>query len=278
MLRTCSCLRRLPSPAVHPAFACERQRTAVGVALPGGLLAGLHRTVGNRAVLRTLDRQPQPSNGPTAALGGDFRDAQGSATTGPAGVTPASPQDVVAQADSLRQTILANAWRSVRQLQIACQEQADPTLLTQALPDQIRSFYAWLGIGPSDPQFCGMVALVLNDISKNMSMSLPPPYFPTPDELMDPNNICSVGNNFVAANFEGFQVTICPKFTGSYSDVARALTLTHELFHDPSFGMSHDTLDVMNTAHCGFAGSDEAVANPYCVTNVIGDLGAGQVL
>jgi hypothetical protein len=119
----------------------------------------------------------------------------------------------------------------------------------------------------------------LSDISKNMSMSLPPPYFPSAQEMSDPNELCNLGNQFAAADYEDYQVRICPKFlTSQYSNVGRALLLTHELFHESSFGMSHNTLDVMNTAHCGLSGSDEAVANPYCVTNVVGDLGAGEVL
>jgi hypothetical protein len=215
---------------------------------------------------RMLQAQGSPSNTP------------GTATPTSATQAPVAPQDQIAQADSLRPAILRNAWVSVRQLQIACQEQADPTLLTQALPDQVRSFYAWLGIGPSDPDFCGEVALVLSDIDKNLNMTLPPPYFPTPQEMADPNELCNLGNQFAAANYEDTQVRICPKLlTSQFTDVGRALILTHELFHEPSFGMVHLTVEVMNTSHCGVSASEEAVANPYCVTNVIGDLGAGEV-
>lgn len=249
--------------------------------------AGLQRTVGNQAVLRLLSGSnswgcSRASNPPTAAQvasADGFSNAQGGPPGPAAGAAPASPSAIVALVDALRVKILSTAWTSVRQLQIACQKQADPTLLTQALPDQVRFFYSWIGIGPVDPSFCTKVGLVLSDISKNMNMSLPPPYFPTPQEMADPKQLCNLGNQFAVARYEDFQVRICPKFFSSqFSDVQRALFLTHELFHEPSFGMGHPTLDVMNTGHCGLAGADEAVSNPYCVTNVIGDLGVGVVL
>lgn len=249
--------------------------------------AGLQRTVGNQSVLRllsgsnscSLSKVSNLQNAVPVASDGSFSHAQGAAPGPAAGAGPPSPAAVVDQADALRVKILSNAWTSVRQLEIACEEQADPTLMTQALPDQVRSFYSWIGIGPVDPSFCTKVGLVLSDISKNMNMSLPPPYFPTPQEMADPKQLCNLGNQFAVARYEDFQVRICPKFFSSqFSDVQRALFLTHELFHEPSFGMGHPTLDVMNTGHCGLAGADEAVSNPYCVTNVVGDLGAGVVL
>ena len=229
----------------------------------------LQRAVGNQAMLRLL---------PSAAR---LLHAQGSPSDAPGTAAPAagSPQDQIAQADSLRLVLLRNARTSVRQLQIACQEQADPTLLTQALPDPVRAFYAWLGIGPADPDFCAEVALVLSDIDKNLGMTLPPPHFPTAQEMADPNELCNVANQFVAADYESTQVRICPKLlTVQFTNVGRALILTHELFHEASFGMSHATLEVMNAEHCGIGDAEEALGNPYCVTNVIGDLAAGEVL
>ena len=118
--------------------------------------------------------------------------AQGVPSETPSAATPASdtqapatPRDQIAQADSVRRAILRKALVSVRQLQIACQEQGDATLLTTALPDQVLvAFYAWLGMGgPYDPNFCLEVALVLSDIAKNLYMSLPPPYFLTSREI-----------------------------------------------------------------------------------------------
>ncbi|MBK5124369.1 hypothetical protein IQ288_31530 [Burkholderia sp. R-69980] len=229
------------------------------------------------------DQEEQASSHPASAARmlqaqGAPSSTPGSAATTSATQAPGVQQNQIAQADALRQSILQKAQVSVRQLQIACDKQAAPDQLIAALPDQARAFSAWLGIGPDNADFCSEVALVLSDISKNLNMTLPPPYFPTPQEMADPNELCNVGNQFAVADYENTQVRICPRLLGSqFTEVQRALILTHELFHEPSFGMSHATLDVMNTSHCGLGATDEAVGNPYCVTNVIGDLGAGEV-
>jgi hypothetical protein len=82
-------------------------------------------------------RGPSPSRnaGPSSTLENRLSHAQGGPSGAPTAAVPASPQDIVEQADALRSGILSKAWASRRQVQIACQKQADPSLLTQALPD-----------------------------------------------------------------------------------------------------------------------------------------------
>ncbi len=188
----------------------------------------------------------------------------------------AAAQQVMTQADAARKSVLQKAQAAVRQLQIACAEKADPNLMVQALPDQVRAFMAWIATGPSDDDFCDKVALVASDISKNLSMDLPPLSFVSAAEMADPNEICNINHQFPYAFFQGNQIRICPKLISAPAST-QALTLIHEMFHEPSFAMSHDAPGTINSAHC-HSDSNECVGNPYCVTNVIGDLGGGGTM
>ena len=200
------------------------------------------------------------------------RQTPGGSTSGTSPVA-ASPQELMNQGNALRMQFLQRAALRVRQLQIACEKQTDPFLLIQALPDEVRAFVSWLGVMPGEGSFCVLVDWVKRLIEQNMRMVVPPFFFATlPDQL------CSLGNELPLANFEQSQIRICPGLVDSQrsNTTLRALILIHEMFHDPSFRMEHPTLDVMNSAHCGFMGSFEAVSNPYCVTNLIGQLGGGD--
>jgi hypothetical protein len=186
---------------------------------------------------------------------------------------PITPQEMIDRAKTLRLEFLNRAGFRVRQLEIACEKQAEPGLITQAFPNEVRAFVAWIGVSPWNDSFCNMVALTKSDIEKSLNMSLPPPFFAGADD-----EFCQLGNQFPFANYEDTQIRICPKMVNPQlsNSTWRALILIHELFHEPSFGMSHPTLDVMNSEHCGSMGSDEAISNPYCVTNAIGQLGGGN--
>ena len=176
-------------------------------------------------------------------------------------------------ANSTRLYYLARAKDRLGQLQIACKEQADPVMLTKAMPEEVRPFVAWLGVLPSDKTFCPMVDWVKALVEETQGMTVPPFFFAGPDDAF-----CKLGNNFAFARYEDTQIRICPKTVdpAQTNSTARVLILIHELFHDPRFQMDHPTMEVMNTSHCGTMGTFEAITNPYCVTNVIGSLGGGN--
>ena len=195
----------------------------------------------------------------------------------PGGATPTAPtvspqQALMNEADSTRLAYLSRARARLRLLQIACDKAADPLMMTQAMPEEVRPFVAWLGVLPSDGSFCAMVNWMKALVEETMGMTVPPFLFAGSNDAF-----CQLGNQFAYANYEGTQIRICPKTVDPTrtNSTARVLILIHELFHDPRFQMDHPTVEVMNTAHCGTLGVFEAITNPYCVTNVIGSLGGG---
>jgi hypothetical protein len=195
----------------------------------------------------------------------------------PGGATPTAPtspqQALMDEANSTRLAFLNRAKDRARLLQIACEKGAHPVLLTQAMPEEVRPFVAWLGVLPSDSSFCAMVNWMKALIEETQGMTVPPFFFAGPT---DP--ICQYRNEFAFAVYEGTQIRVCPKTVdpARTNSTARALILIHELFHDPRFQMEHPTEEVQNTSHCGHMGVFEAITNPYCVTNVIGSLGGGS--
>ncbi|HEV2956331.1 MAG TPA: hypothetical protein VGX95_09440 [Xanthobacteraceae bacterium] len=108
-------------------------------------------------------------------------------------------------------------------------------------------------------------------------MSLPPFYFPGISAPPEANEMCNrIPGNWMWAHYEDYQIRICPTLLASGKrDIDRALTLTHEIFHEPSFVMGHETPEVNDTQHCGALGgdSDEMLNNPYCVTKFVGIVG-----
>jgi uncharacterized protein DUF4157 len=190
----------------------------------------------------------------------------------PPAATASPQQQMMDAANTTRLSFLARAKDRLGQLQIACKENADPLMLTQAMPEEVRPFVAWLGVLPTDKSFCPLVDWVKAMVEETQGMTVPPFFFAGPDD-----KFCNLGGGFPLANYEGTQIRICPKAVdpAQTNSTARTLILIHELFHDPRFQMEHPTLDVMNTSHCGTLGPFEAITNPYCVTNVIGSLGGG---
>lgn len=192
----------------------------------------------------------------------------------PAPNTPTvSPQQALMnEANSIRLYYLARSRDRLGQLQIACKQKADPVLLTQAMPEEVRPFVSWLGVLPSDSSFCAMVNWMKALVEETQGMTVPPFFFAGSNDAF-----CKLGDEFPFANYENTQIRICPKTVdpARTNSTARALVLIHELFHDPRFQMDHPTMEVMNTEHCGHMGTFEAITNPYCVTNVIGSLGGG---
>jgi len=186
-----------------------------------------------------------------------------------------SPESLMQDANGLREQFLRRAHFRVRQLQIACEKQAPPSLLISALPDEVRAFTAWLGVAAGDKSFCTLADRVSGLILKNLATPVPPFLFAPED---DP--ICNLEDedNEIVAHYEGSFIRICPRLvdTAKSDRSYRAETIVHEMFHEPSFRMEHPTADVRNTAHCGFRGADEAVANPYCVSRIIAVLGSGS--
>ena len=196
----------------------------------------------------------------------------------PGGATQTAPtaspeQQMMDDANTTRLSFLARAKDRLAQLQIACKEKADSVMLTQAMPEEVRPFVAWLGVLPSDTTFCPMVDWVKAMVEETQGMTVPPFFFAGPDD-----KFCQLAGGFALANYEGTQIRICPRAVdpARTNSTARTLILIHELFHDPRFQMEHPTADVMNTSHCGTMGTFEAITNPYCVTNVIGSLGGGN--
>jgi hypothetical protein len=178
----------------------------------------------------------------------------------------------MAEANSTRLYFLARSRDRLGQLQIACKERADPLMLTQAMPEEVRPFVAWLGVLPTDPYFCSTVNWMKALVEETVGITIPPYFFAGPDDEK-----CKADDEFAFAFYEdeGKQIRICPRTVdGRTNSTARALILIHELFHDPRFNMEHPP-GTMNTAHCGSMGVLEAITNPYCVTNVIGSLGGG---
>ncbi len=198
------------------------------------------------------------------------RQTPGSST--PTAPTVSPQQAMMDAANTTRLAYLSRARARLRLLQIACEEAADPLMLTQAMPEEVRPFVAWLGVLPTDKSFCAMVNWMKALVEENMGMTVPPFFFADANDAF-----CQLGNQFPNANYEGTQIRICPKTVNPAltNSTARVLILIHELFHDPRFQMEHPTMEVMNTAHCGTLGVFEAITNPYCVTNVIGSLGGG---
>ena len=195
----------------------------------------------------------------------------------PGGPTPTAPtvspqQAMMNEANTTRLAYLARARARLRLLQIACEKGADPLMMTQAMPEEVRPFVAWLGVLPTDSSFCSMVNWMKALVEETVGMTVPPFFFADANDAF-----CKLGNEFPNANYEGTQIRICPKTVdpARTNSTARALILIHELFHDPRFQMDHPTMEVMNTEHCGTQGVLEAMTNPYCVTNVIGSLGGG---
>jgi hypothetical protein len=209
--------------------------------------------------------------------GSNLRLARQTADGSASGTPPvtASPQELMDQGNALRMQFLHRAALRVRQLQIACEKQSDPFLLIQALPEEVRAFVAWLGVTPWEDSFCVLVDWVKRLIEQNMNMVVPPFLFAGAED-----EFCKLNNEFALANFERTQIRICPRLVDpqTSSPTLRALILIHEMFHDPSFQMGHFGLEAMDSAHCGFMGSFEAASNPYCVTNVIGQLGGDATM
>jgi hypothetical protein len=199
------------------------------------------------------------------------RQTPGSST--PTAPTVSAQQAMMSEADSTRLAYLSRARARLRLLQIACEKAADPLMMTQAMPEEVRPCVAWLGVLPSDKSFCAMVDWVKALVEETMGMTVPPFLFAGSNDAF-----CQLGNEFAYANYEGTQIRICPKTVdpARTNSTERVLILIHELFHDPRFQMDHPTVEVMNTAHCGTLGVFEAITNPYCVTNVIGSLGGGN--
>jgi len=195
----------------------------------------------------------------------------------PAGSSPApaapTPQELMDEADAIRLSLLSRAISKAHEVEIACDEKADPQLMVEALPQEVRPFVSWLGTLPTSSSFCPLVSWARALMIENKNLTVPPYFFAGPDD-----EICTLGNNFAYARFEDTQIRICPKTvdTARTNSTARALILTHELFHDDLFQMGHPTMEVMNSEHCGSMGSFEAITNPYCMTNVIGHLAGGD--
>ncbi len=200
---------------------------------------------------------------------------QTAAVASPAAAAPvaSTPQELMDEGDAIRLSLLRRAIFRARQVEIACQEKADPLFMVSALPQEVRPFVSWLGALPTDQSFCPLVSWARALMVENMNMNVPPYFFAGPDDAF-----CKLGNNLPYARYEDSQIRICPKTVDltQTNSLLRALVLTHELFHAPLFQMEHPTMDVMNTAHCGSMGSFEAITNPYCMTNVIGHLGGGD--
>jgi hypothetical protein len=193
-------------------------------------------------------------------------------TTPTPAAPPVSPQQALMdEANSIRLYYLARTRDRLGQLQIACKEKADPLMLTQAMPEEVRPFVAWLGVLPTDSSFCSMVNWMKALVEETQGITMPPYFFAGPDDAL-----CKYNKEFAFAIYEGSQIRICPKTVdpARTNSTARALILIHELFHDPRFKMEHPP-GTMDTAHCGSMGVLEAITNPYCVTNVIGSLGGG---
>ena len=85
-------------------------------------------------VQRTTDHRSQTD----VRLAGQTSDGSNSATS----FLPTTSQALTGQANSLRMGSLGRAKSQARQLEIACEEQADPMFLTQALPDEVRAVNA----------------------------------------------------------------------------------------------------------------------------------------
>ena len=198
------------------------------------------------------------------------RQTPGSST--PTAPTVSPQQAMMDEANTTRLAYLSRARARLRLLQIACEKSADPLMMTQAMPEEVRPFVAWLGVLPTDSSFCAMVNWMKALVEETMGMTVPPYFFADTNDAF-----CKLGNQFAFARYEGTQIRICPKTVdpARTNSTARALILIHELFHDPRFQMDHPTMEVMNTSHCGTLGTFEAITNPYCVTNVIGSLGGG---
>jgi Domain of unknown function (DUF4157) len=197
---------------------------------------------------------------------------QAQESSAPTAPTVSPQQALMNDANSIRLYYLARSRDRLGQLQIACQEKADPLLLMQAMPEEVRPFVAWLGVLPTDSSFCAMVNWMKGLVEATQGMTVPPFFFAGPDDAF-----CKYQNEFAFARYEDTRIKICPKTVdpARTNSTARALVLIHELFHDPRFQMDHPTPEVMNTEHCGSQGPFEAITNPYCVTNVIGSLGGG---
>jgi hypothetical protein len=177
-------------PATHSplgtASGCAPVGSCAAPRLPQQL-SRLHQTIGNQAVSRMLQHCAQRR--PAKAAGGEaLANAVGSSNhlqqaqsaldnASNSAPTPPSPDAQFALADTIRASILQGARFRLRQVEIACSEQADPNLLLQALPFEVGVFVAWLGFGPWDDSFCTKVTLVRSDLEKNLSMTPPPPYF-----------------------------------------------------------------------------------------------------
>ncbi|HEV2956330.1 MAG TPA: hypothetical protein VGX95_09435 [Xanthobacteraceae bacterium] len=138
-----------------------------------GRFAGLQRACGNQAVLRLIDNAA-PSSRAAPAGANEMERAQGAPTPAPAAapapvptLTLAAAQAVMDRADDLRIDYLTETRKRVRQVQIACQEQADAKTITDIFPEEIRAFLSAFGIGPWTPNFCLEVALIHSDIEKN---------------------------------------------------------------------------------------------------------------
>jgi Domain of unknown function (DUF4157) len=209
------------------------------------------------------------------ATDGRVRLARQPAGGSPTSVPPAAPtpQELMDEANAIRMSLLSRAILQAHQVEIACKEKADPQLMVEAIPQEVRPFVSWLGTLPTESSFCSLVSWARALMIENQNMTVLPFFFAGPDDAF-----CNYHNHWPYAKYDDTQIKICPKTVdpGQTNPVLRALVLTHELFHAPLFQMDHPTPDVMNSEHCGSMGSFEAITNPYCMTNVIGHLAGGD--
>ncbi|TBW12974.1 DUF4157 domain-containing protein [Azotobacter chroococcum subsp. isscasi] len=185
-------------------------------------------------------------------------------------ISASNPSVLMNSANNIRLQFLRRAKNRVRQLEIACEKEADPELLMRALPEEVEAFILWLRASPGQPEFCDIVREAKTLIGMNLATDIPPLTF---DDGSTP--ICQLTTHRVFALHRPNDILICQTaLAPSVSPTFRALMLIHEIFHEPLLGMRHGE-DFHDTSECGLAGTPEAVRNPYCLTNVIVHLGGG---
>jgi hypothetical protein len=175
--------------------------------------------------------------------------------TAPPAETPDPKLVRLEEAKALRIETLVKAIRELRQVEIAVEKQATPQQLWEFFGPTIWPLMLWVKVNVGDPAFADSIHEALRLMRANLNLTSE--IHVVPDDV----RTCGMAQGVIAF-FNGNNAYICERSL-TRNRTCLAASIAHELYH--VVGLTHPG-ELGN--HCATMERNEAMTNPYCITDL----------